>query len=404
MKRIIVLNQYFYPDIASTGLYAFDICKELADKCTEITVVASEPCYSRFSRDAPEEEYLSGIKIYRINMGGLKGREKLKERILGYFRYLLGAWKKTNELIKKKSFDLLITFHNPPFIGFVGGLIAAKFKINFLYIPYDLHPDILIKSGWKIPLPLVFFWKLINKFVYKRAKKIIVLSKGMKSNLMKNYDIPDEKISIIPLWGKPELNYLLEINRNNIEKEKIFRSGELILLYAGNMGILHPIEIILDAAKILKEYPIKIIFIGDGIKRKKIMEIIKNEGVMNITLLGYLPEDQFVNILSSCHICLVAIGEGLENLALPSRVFTYMSAGKAIISISKKSSDIAEIISENNCGVNASNSSELVQIIKDLNDNREKIISMSKSSITAYAKYFSKDKIIKEYKNIILNL
>jgi len=402
MRRIIVLNQYFYPDLASTGQYAFDICRALAEKGLEVEVVASQPCYSKSSIDAPEEEQLSGVKIYRINVGGVKGRENLKKRVKGYLRYLIGAWRKSITLIKNKKFDLLMTFHNPPLIGLIGALISIKFNIKFIFIPYDLHPDILIKSGWKIPFPLILIWKFINKIIYKRATKIIVLGEGMKITLMKDYGVPREKIYIVPLWARPEMKSYVDCCL--IEKEIRLSNGKLMLLYAGNMGILHPIEIILEAAKMLENYPIKFIFIGDGIKKSKIIDFIEKEGLKNIVLYPYQPEDKFVSILNSVHACFVVIGKGLENLALPSRLFTFLSVGKAIISISDKNSEVARIVESNNCGKNIHNSYELTELLKDLLNNLGKINTWCLNSYKTYKRFYLKENILNTYERIIKDI
>ena len=400
MKRIIVLNQYFYPDLASTGQYAFDICRALAEKGFEVNVVTSQPCYSEFSLDAPEEEHLLGIRIYRISLGGIKGRHNLKTRIKGYLKYLFGAWKKSVELLRIKKFDVVITFHNPPFIGLIGAIISARYNKKFIYIPYDLHPDILVKSGWRIPFIMIIIWEIINKFIYKRATKIIVLGERMKKVLLEKYEIPKEKIHVIPLWAKPEImgQYVNCLNDNiRISSDEF----SLKLLYAGNMGILHPIEQILEAAKELENYSIKFIFIGDGIKKFKIINFIEKERLKNIELYPYLPEDKFVSILNSVDACFVVIGKGLEDLALPSRLFTFLSAGKPIITIAEKNSEIARIVESNYCGKNVRDSYELVEILKDLLRDQNIIIIWGTNSYKAYYKYYNKEKILNEYEKII---
>lgn len=86
----------------------------------------------------------------------------------------------------------------------------------------------------------------------------------MKKNLVNNNNLPEKKIKIIPLWAKPELDAIPR--GDSIHKELGIKKDELFLLYAGNMGILHPLDIIADAAKHIDELPVKVLFIGDGKK------------------------------------------------------------------------------------------------------------------------------------------
>lgn len=401
MKRILVINQYYAPDLASTGQYAADICAGLATYGFDVYVVTGMPSYSKLSPDAPQFEIMNGVKVYRVPLGKVKGRDNIKTRFKGYIQFLIKAWKKAKEILKKERFDIILTFHNPPFIGFLGALLARKYKVKFVYIPYDIHPDILLKTGWKIPIPFIFLWELINKVIFNTAEKIIVLSEGMKRTLIENKKVSEKKVKIVPLWAKPEIDTIPD--NNFVRKELNIKEGDLILLHAGNMGILHPLEIILDAAKKLRDYPVKFLFIGDGAKREFLIERVQNENITNVFFLPFQPENIFINILSSVDICLVTIGRGLEHLAFPSKTFTYLSAQKPIIALMSPDADLTQMVKQNNCGWNAKDAKELTSIVINLLTNREDIKIKGLNAKKTYENYFNKKKIIDKYVEILLD-
>ena len=165
MIRLLVINQYFYPDLASTGLYATDICEGFSKNGFDVYVVTGEPSYSVNSPNAPSFEILNGVKVHRVSLGNVKGREANKTRFIGYIRFLKGARKIARSLLKSNKFNIILTFHNPPFVGFLGALLAKKYKTKFIYIPYDIHPDILVATGWKLPKPFIWLWEIINKII-----------------------------------------------------------------------------------------------------------------------------------------------------------------------------------------------------------------------------------------------
>lgn len=400
MKKILILNQYFYPDIASTGLYAYEIAIELAKCGNKVIVITSQPCYTKRSKMAPKKEIIKGVTIYRTSIGKSKGREKLVNRIIGYVRYLFGCALKVFYLQNKKEFDVVITFHNPPFIGLVGAIFSRLFDIRFIFIPYDLHPDVLLKTGWQIPTSLVKLWDIVNKFVYNQAMKIIVISNGMKNTLIRRYNIAEKKIYVIPLWAIPELDNLN--HDNSVRREIGIKDEELLFLYSGNMGLMHPIEIIINGARELIDWPIKFLFIGDGVKRERIFNICKREQLNNIIMLDYQPKEKFLRILSSADACFVMIGNGLEELAYPSRLFTFLSAGKPIIAISEKYADFVELVKRTGCGFVVKDSDDLVMCIKYIIKNRGVLRDKIYHSKEAYRLFFKKQNAISRYVKVIV--
>jgi len=402
VKKILVINQYYYPDFASTGQYAHDICLGLVKYGFSVTVITGMPSYSENSPDAPFFEEIEGIKIYRVSLGGVKGREDKRIRFKGYVKFLIGAWKKAKEILNRENFDIILTFHNPPFVGFLGSLLAKKYKMKFIYIPYDIHPDILLKTGWKIPKIFTYLWEIINKFTFKIAAKIIVLSEGMKKTLVENKKVPENKVTIIPLWGKPEVR--LDTESSLIRKELNIKDDELLLLYAGNMGVLYPLEIILDSAKKLNNIPVKFLFIGDGVKKKSLLEKVEKENIKNVYFLPFQNEKKFVQILNSSDICIVIINKSLQNLAFPSKTFTFLSAGKPVITIANPDADIVKMISQYDCGWSVKDEDEFFLLILSLYKCREKIKIKGVKARETYEKVYKKEKIIENYIQVLNSL
>jgi len=399
LKNILVINQYFSPDLASTGQYATEICRGLVSNGRRLKVITAQPCYSKKSPEAPTQEGNEGLLITRIPMGRFRGRENFKIRIIGYLYFLVKAKGRVKKFVKEEKVDLVITFHNPPLVALLGSSIAKKNNIPFIYVLYDVHPDVLLSSGWKLPSGLIWVWEKLNKKIFERAKKIIVLSNGMKESLVKGKNVSPDKIEVIPIWGRPEL---LELEKDRSFRQELgIEKDAFIFLYAGNLGVMHPLEVIVDAAKELNDLPLKIIFVGDGAKRQSLQEKVLREGVKNVKFLPFQPEDKFIKILASADCCFVTLGRGLENLALPSRAFTFLSAGKPIISIMDKKADLARLLEKNRCGWVAETIEQLSSLMRNLVKKREEIAEFGHNARHFYAQNYKKEKIIKRYIDIV---
>lgn len=156
MKKILVINQCYAPDFVSTGQYAADICGGFVKAGYGVTVVTGQPSYSKNSQRHRLLIFLDKVRVYRISLGNIKGRENNITRLWAYIIFLMNAWEKAKELLLKEKIDSIITFHNPPFVGFLGAKLAKRYRMKFIYIPYDIHPDILVATRWKIPKPFIF--------------------------------------------------------------------------------------------------------------------------------------------------------------------------------------------------------------------------------------------------------
>jgi colanic acid biosynthesis glycosyl transferase WcaI len=287
--------------------------------------VTGRPSYSSVSPEAPAFEIRNGVQVHRVSIW-FKGREHLTARIFGYLQFLWGAWWKARRLVKEESFDAVLTFHNPPFVGWLGATVASKHHIPFVYVLYDIHPDVLLATGWKLPWLLVKAWEGAHRYILGKATFVIVLGQAMKETLMKK-GVADEKIITVPLWGRPELQPLTWEQVLTVRKELGIDEKSLLLLYAGNMGIMHPLDPLLDAAIALKGEPVYFLFIGEGVKRSQLVSRAIQEGLTRVAFLPYQPEERFAQIVGAADACFVVLQPGLERLAFPSRAFTFLSAG-----------------------------------------------------------------------------
>ena len=397
-SKLLVINQYYAPDFASTGQLAAELCGGLAKRGIDVHVVTGQPSYTKNSPEAPAEAILDGVCIHRVSLGGVKGRERMRDRVNGYLRFLWGAWREARRISESAGIKRVLTFHNPPFVGLLGSWLARKKDTKFFYVLYDIHPDVLVKTGWHLPYPILKAWDLANRAIFCKAHTLVVLGQAMKNTVMAK-GVPEEKIRILPPWGRPELEP--RSKDAAIRLELGIADDNLLLLYAGNMGVMHPLDDLLNAAAAVKDLPVQFLFLGDGVKRAKLVERLENENIQNVTFLPYQPEDRFVRLLSAADACLVVLEPGLEKLSMPSRAFTFLSAGKALITMMASDAELVNIISEGQSGWNVKNGLELSELIRRLSDSRDEIEERSRKAGKLYRERFSKEHLINAYANML---
>jgi glycosyltransferase involved in cell wall biosynthesis len=320
-------------------------------------------------------------------------------RVLGYARFLLQARSLARGLTRTGAFRTVVTFHNPPFLGLVGaGLVPRRAKW-FVFVSYDVHPDALLVAGWKVPRPFIALWNSLNRRIYRKAGRVVVLVEGAKRILRDKKRVPEEKIAVVPLWGRPELEPIPP--DPEIRAELGVPAGGLVFLYAGNMGIMHPLEAILDAAEELKSEDVHFLFLGEGVKRKPLAARAEAEGLAKVRFLPYQPEDRFVRILSASDACFVSFGPGMEEITIPSRTYTFLSAGKPLVTIMSPEAEVARLAADRGCGWNIASGGELASLSRRLLRERGLLAPAARNAREAYVRDFRRDLILDRYVRLI---
>ena len=396
-KNILVINQYYEPDVASSGQLLAELCEGIVESGNKVTVVVAQPSYESNSEDAYPFELLNGVNVHRIPMNGTKGRANIVFRVLGYVRFLIFSIIKSLQLSKTEDFNVVMTLSNPPIIGIVGVYLSKKMKIPYVSVLYDIHPDIVEAMKW-ISLPKFLFkiWNDMTSWIINNSDRTVVLGNGMKQNLINTKNADPNRVDIIPIWARPEF-HPRDTNKTKVKDKFGIKNDHLLILFAGNIGIMQPVAPVIKAAVNLKNMPVTFLFLGGGVGMKSLADTIAQKKLTNVMILPYQPMDDFINLLSTSDACLVTLADGMEILSVPSRAMTFMSAGKPIIAMMNDESDIAILIRDGSCGLVSDNFEGLVENIEFIVENPTQLLRMGKNARKKYEKDYSKSKVFSEF-------
>ena len=118
------------------------------------------------------------------------------------------------------------------------------------------------------------------------------------------------------------------------------------------MGRFHDMETIMEAAELLKEEgDIVFLFVGEGHKKRWMMDFARSKSLTNCQFHTYVPREELGHLLSLADVGLASLVDGQEGLSVPSKVFGMMAAGLPIVAVMSERSEVARIIREEECGV-----------------------------------------------------
>jgi glycosyltransferase involved in cell wall biosynthesis len=277
---------------------------------------------------------------------------------------------------KYKKAELFIVT-NPPFATFLSLFCKNKFSL----LVYDIYPDAFVQYGiLNKKSKLIKYWENANKKIYPKAQHIYTLSGGMK-NLLSNY-VNEAKIKVVPIWT--DNTFLKPIPKH--ENEFILKNNlqnKFIVMYSGNLGFSHDVEIIPEIAKIITTPEIKFLIIGDGDKKLLIEQKIKDYQLTNCQLLPLQETQMLPFSLAAADLSIVTLGKEASLLSVPSKTFNIMSVGTPLLCIASQKSELAHLVNTNKVGkiFNANQLEEIKDFILQLFNDKNLLEEYKQNSL-----------------------
>ena len=162
----------------------------------------------------------------------------------------------------------------------------------------------------------------------------------MRELLLKKTQGLDIPIDVIPNWAELDSVSPMPRSENTLLKE-LGLEDKFVFLYAGNMGRPNDLESIIEAAARLIDRPeFHFIFLGNGAKLSWLEETVSTRKLKNVTILPPSPRSKQIVFLNACDVALVTLVKKMKGVSMPSRTYNIMAAGKPILAIAEKGSEL----------------------------------------------------------------
>lgn len=402
-KKLWIITELYYPENNQTGYYMTQIGEGLTE-VFDVKIICGQPNYAFRGTIAPKHEIHKDVEIFRVR-GTTLDKNILLFRLVNMITHGCSVF--FTALLKIKKNDEVLTVSAPPSLPFLAAL-AAKIKgVEYSVIIQDKYPEILIAvKKAKTDGLFIRVFNRINRWLYRNARKIIVVGRDMKDVVERQMDYKtnrNQNLVVIPNWAALE-----EIEpQPKMENELLKKLGiadKFIFLYAGNMGHPQDVESIIECAGKLKDHDqIRFIFIGGGVKRKWVESQIEKQRLENVFLLDPQPREEQTNFLNACDVGFVSLVNRMYGVAMPSRTYNFLAAGKPILALTEKNSEVERIILEENVGwtVEPQNPELLLKAILEIYRQRKNLDEMSDTARRAAVLKCNAGKSIKKYREVL---
>jgi glycosyltransferase involved in cell wall biosynthesis len=409
-KKILIHSIVFSPDGVSTAYLYNDIALGLKNAGYEVVVLTTTPHYNLITNalnKQPLIKKLLGI-YYESDFNGIRvihvPLKKYKSTIIRILSFIYWHFLSLIIGLSIKKVNFILSPSPPLSIGFISILIAKKNSAKFIYNVQEIYPDLLIKNGGLKSSIIIKSLKWLEKYVYNNSAAVITIDQKFYNQIINRFN-DRNKLKIIPNFVDTSLYKPLS---SQLKFPHPFQKDPLKfrILYAGNIGFYQDWEPVLFAAKKLIDTNIEFWIIGEGVKKNYLINEVKKNNLNNIKILPYQDRDlmPYINTFADLHF--ISISKEMEQEGFPSKVYTIMACEKPMIVITGENTPLFNFLETLNCSILISDerNERFVQAIMDLKDNDIDKKMLAKNGFDIIQKYYTKEKVITKYLNLIENL
>ncbi len=390
---LLVISQVYPPDPAAVGQHLADVAEAMVRRGWRVVVYTAGRGYDDPSVCYPARETRDSVEVRRLPLSSF-GKSSIVVRLFAQALFMAQAV--VRGLFVSRLTGVFVST-SPPFAGFGGTIVSWIRRVPLVWWAMDINPDQMVTSGRigeQSLVARVFDW--MNRRTLARANAVIVLDDYMKERMLRKVNIAD-RLHVIPPW--PLEAHLEAIPpASNPFRHRHGLDGKCVVMYSGNAGYSTPLQTLLEAAKRVEEVAgLRFVFIGGGMVKREIDEMVARERPPNMLTLPYQPLDSIRYSLSAGDVHVVSVADEGVGVVHPCKIYGAMALGKPIVALAPPRSHAADIVRDHRCGwaVRHGDVDALTAVLRGILDMpQERLEDMGRAARNAVDIHFSHDRLL----------
>jgi len=175
---------------------------------------------------------------------------------------------------------------------------------------------------------------------------IVVISEDFRV-VLRGWGIDPARVHVIHNWAPVE-NMPLRPRDNDWSRRQNL-SAELRLIYAGTLAMKHNPALLLELARTLhNDKAGELIVVSEGPAVEWLRDEATRQGITSLRFLGFQPFEVLPDVLGSADILVAILEADAGVFSVPSKVLSYLCAGRAALLAVPKENLAAKIVKD--CG------------------------------------------------------
>lgn len=403
--RLLYFHQHFSTREGSTGTRSYEFARRLVARGHQVTMVCGSAATGKTGLSGPfvggiRRGGVDGIDVIEVEVA-YSNRLSFVQRALAFLKF---AYRSTR-LALSEPCDLVFATSTPLTAAIPGVAAAWLRKRRFVFEVRDLWPELPRAMG-VIRNPIVLgAMSALEWLAYRSATACVALSPGIAEGIRRR-SRPSAAVHVIPNGCD---NDLFGIQAAAAWRPEQVAPTDLLAIFPGAHGIANGLDAVLDAAKVLQKRgrrDIKILLVGDGMMKPRLMQRVNEEGISNVVFLDPVSKTRLAGLMQAADVGLMTLKNVPEFYrgTSPNKFFDFIAAGKPVVN--NYPGWLAEMISTHRCGlvVPPDDPEAFASALEFAASHRNELVDMGRAAQRLARDEFDRDLLANRFCNLIESL
>ena len=331
---------------------------------------------------------LSDAEYRRLSQGSAGALLWLRFRMLVVYTLRL-LW----QMRRSSDPAVFVVTTNTFFAPWVAATFGRRRGVRVIHLLYDLYPEALAVATGSDPGTLTArLIAAVTRNTLKRADATVFIGRRLREYAERRYGLAKRACVIevgsdLALFQPPPASPL---------------EGPIRMLYSGHLGRMHDV----DTLACLLEAPVtpglEIVLQASGAGYAALLARSKATA-WPVRWGAPLATAEWAASMRQCPLGLVTVKAGAENVVFPSKAFSALLAGQALVAICPDGSDLADLVRRHDCGfvVAPGDAEGLRAVLAQASSDRAGLLEMQHRAQAAGRKYYSLEALRPAWERIV---
>ncbi len=327
--RVLIVCQYFTPEITAGAMRMHAFAAGLADRGHEVEVISEVPSHPAgvvapgYGGHLVDRREMDGFEVSYVWVRATPSK-RARARLVNYASFAASA---AGAGLFRKRADVILASSPPLSVGSVGSLLARRHRAPWVLDVRDLWPDAAVALGEVVEGRLLRASQRLEHRLYRRAAAVTTTTEPFRREIEGRGG--EGKVTVIPNGTTAEF---LAIGESEPDRGLLGSDeGVFTWMHAGNIGLFHGLETAVEAARELGE-GFRLVLLGQGSRRAEMESLAREVPRGTVVFMEPVPPERAARLMRASDALLVSLGQfpGLEGMVL-SKLYDSCAVGRPVV-------------------------------------------------------------------------
>jgi glycosyltransferase involved in cell wall biosynthesis len=329
MPRLLLLTQFFPPEIGAAQTRLFELGQQLSGLGWEVEVLTALPnyptgrIYEGYDPRNPIKEAMGDISVVRVPLR--PAQSGFVDRLMCYFSFVRSVVRWGPALCAKP--DIVFVESPPLFLGHAGIRLSRQWGVPMIFNVSDLWPESAKYMGVVKNRLVLAIAEALELSYYRRAALVTGTSNEIVESVRRRCPSTDAEV----ITNGVDVDRFGPQFADDEARSLLGRQHRVTFIYAGVMGMAQGLSVVLDVAAAVRDLDhVQFVLVGDGAERESLQRRIEVENLDNVKLLPAQPKERIPALLATSQVGFHVLKFSIPG-SVPSKIYEAMASGLPIL-------------------------------------------------------------------------